>query len=74
MQEIFNKVGQNQFQVTKNVVYQVYFLNAAKTISISAGSISNRAEMTYGTAPTVKLYLQGWKGGWSCHTCQRGSG
>ena len=60
MQEIFNKVDQNQLQLTKNALYQVYFLNAAKTISISAGSISNRAEMTCGTSPTVKLGVEWW--------------
>ena len=57
MREIFNKVDQNQLQRTKNVVY---FLDAAKTISISAGNISNRAEMTCGTAPTVKLGVE-WR-------------
>ena len=57
MQEIFNKVEQNQLQRTKNVGK---FLNAAKTISISAGSISNRAEMTCGTPPTVKLGVEWW--------------
>ena len=45
MQEIFNKVDQNQLQRTKNVVY---FLDATETLSISAGSISKRAEMTCG--------------------------
>ena len=53
MQEIFNKVDQNQLQRTKNVVYLVYFLDAAKTISISAGNFSNRAEMTCGTAHAI---------------------
>ena len=57
MQEIFNKVDQNQLQRTKNVGK---FLDAAKTISISAGSISNRAEKTCGTAPTVKLGVEWW--------------
>ena len=51
MQEIFNKVDQNQLQRTKNVGK---FLDAAQTISISAGSISNWAEMTCGTPPTEK--------------------
>ena len=51
MQEIFNNVEQNQLQRTKNVGK---FLDAAKTISISAGSISNRAEMTCGPPPTAK--------------------
>ena len=46
MQEIFNKVEQNQLQRTKNVVY---FLDAKETLSISAGSISNKAEMSCGT-------------------------
>ena len=63
MQEIFNKVDQNQLQRTKNVVY---FLDATETLSISAGSISNKAEMTCGTAPTVKFIGVEWYGGWSC--------
>ena len=45
MQEIFNKVDQNQ---------RTKFLDAAKTLSIWAGSISNWAEMTCGTPPTAK--------------------
>ena len=36
-------MDQNQLQRTKNVVY---FLDATETLSISAGSISSRAEMT----------------------------
>ena len=51
MQEIFNKVDQNQLQRTKNVVY---FLDATETLSISAGSISSRAEMTCGTPHIAK--------------------
>ena len=46
MPEIFNKVDHNQIQRTKNVVY---FLDATETLSISAGSIRSRAEMTCGT-------------------------
>ena len=49
MQEIFNKVEQNQLQRTKNVGK---FLDATETLSISAGSISSRAEMCCGTPPT----------------------
>ena len=49
MQEIFNKVEQNQLQRTKNVGK---FLDATETLSISAGSISSRAEMSFGTPPT----------------------
>ena len=49
MQEIFNKMKQNQLQRTKNVGK---FLDATETLSISAGSISSRAEMSSGTAPT----------------------
>ena len=51
MQEIFNKMEQNQLQRTKNVGK---FLDATglETLSISAGSISSRAEMSCGTAPT----------------------
>ena len=52
MQEIFNKVDQNQLQRMKNVVS---FLDA-----VLAGSISNRAEMTCGTAPIVKLGVEWW--------------
>ena len=48
MQEIFNKVEQNQLQRTKNVGK---FLDATETLSISA-SISSRAEMSCGTPPT----------------------
>ena len=51
MREIFNKVDQNQLQRTKNVVY---FLDATGTLSISAGSISKRAEMTFGTPHIAK--------------------
>ena len=47
MQEIFNKVDQTQLQRTKNVGK---FLDATETLSISAGSINNRAEMSCGTA------------------------
>ena len=49
MQEIFNKVEQNQLQRTKNVGK---FLDATETLSISAGSFSSRAEMSCGTPPT----------------------
>ena len=41
MQEIFNNVDQNQLHRTKNVGK---FLDATETLSISAGSIINRAE------------------------------
>ena len=51
MQEIFNKVDQNQLQRTKNVVY---FSDATETLSISAGSISKRAEMSCGTPHTLQ--------------------
>ena len=47
--EIFNKVEQNQLPRTKNVGK---FLDATETLSISAGSIINRAEMSCGTQPT----------------------
>ena len=49
MQQIFNKMEQNQLQRTKNVGK---FLDATETLSISAGSISSRAEMSCGTVPT----------------------
>ena len=62
MRETFNKVDQNQLQRTKNVVY---FLDAAKTISISAWSISNRAEMTCGTARIIPFHSYKFHSGWS---------
>ena len=49
MLEIFNKVEQNQLQRTKNVGK---FLGTTEPLSISAGSISSRAEMSCGTPPT----------------------
>ena len=49
MQQIFNKVEQNQLQRTKNVGK---FLDETETLSISAGRISSRAEMSCGTPPT----------------------
>ena len=52
MQEIFNKVDQNQLQRTNNVVY---FLDATETLSISAGSSSKRAEMICGTPVTPHI-------------------
>ena len=54
MQEIFNKVEQNQLQRTKNVVY---FLDAGK-YTFDFQNISNRAEMSCGTPPTGKF--RGW--------------
>ena len=59
MQEIFNKVEQNQLPRTKNVGK---FLStyAVTTLSISAGSTYYRAEMSCGTQPTDKW---GWLGG-----------
>ena len=59
MQEIFNKVEQNQLERTKNVGK---FLStyAVTTLSISAGSTYYRAEMSCGTQPTDKW---GWLGG-----------
>ena len=55
MQEIFNKVDQNQLQRTKNVVY---FLDATEALSISAGSISSRAELTCGTPHIAKPVIR----------------
>ena len=49
MQEIFNKEEQNQLQQTKNVGK---FLDATETLSISAGSVRGRAEMSCGTPPS----------------------
>ena len=49
MQEFFNKVEQNQLQRTKNVGK---FRDATDTLSISAGNISSRAEMSCGTPST----------------------
>ena len=70
MQEIFNKVEQNQLQRTKNVVY---FLDAGK-YTFDFQNISNRAEMSCGTPPTGKF--RGWtivsympKGQWLILCC-----
>ena len=49
MQEFFNKVEQNQLQRTKNVGK---FRDATETLSISAGNISSRVEMSCGTPST----------------------
>ena len=54
MQEIFNNEEQNQLQLTKNVGK-----SPTETPSISAGSISSRAEMSCGTPPTGEQY-NGW--------------
>ena len=69
MQEIFNKVEQNQLQRTKNVGK---FPDATETLSISAGRISSRNELW----DTTHWWIRGWmivpympKGQWLILCC-----
>ena len=62
MQEIFNKVEQNQLQRTKNVVY---FLDAGKN-TFDFRTLATEPKWVVGHHPLVNS-----GGGWSCHKCQR---
>ena len=61
VQEIFNKEEQNQLQRTENdKECSTLPQYAVKTLSISAGSICNKVEMSCGRQPTDKWrWLEG---------------